>query len=293
MGLLCRLFKFTQSNTNHSGNGSVRRRSMTCPIRSAVRLKRILHLLALGGILWGGMPAAGAEKNDQWQLPPLQPQDAPYHTPLSGEGFHTEVFGREVDVEPWNNRSVSAWDLGVAVYEPPPEDSEYLPIGSLYFWRHPDAGHLLRARVSGVDNDIFWSRSPDSGPFEWVLTFTNYTVPVAQADLVDGKTLDSRELLWGDVRPGFGLGYRRQVAPGHQDNMLAVDLTFEPGYEFFDKGDKTENNYVVPKIPSTCGFTCRCAGTPSSVTSSVCRIADSPPAEILSRDIVLRGRTGG
>ncbi len=218
---------------------------MSCPIRSTLRLKVIL--LVLCGILLGGMPAAGAEENEQPQLPLLQSPHAPYHTPLSGEGFHTEVFGHEVDVEPWNRRSVSSWDLGVAVYEPKPEDSEFLPVGSLYFWRHPDAGHLLRARISVVDNSIFWSRSPEPGPFEWVLTFTNYTVPIAQAELVDGKTLDSHELLWGYVRPGFGFGYRRQVSPGHQDNMLAVDLTLEPGYQFFDKGDKTADNFVVPQ----------------------------------------------
>ncbi len=219
---------------------------MTSPVWSILCLKRILYLLTLAGIVLGGMPAAGAEENDHRQLPLLQPQGAPYHTPLSGEGFHTEVFGREVDVQPRNRRSVSAWDLGVAVYEPPPEDSEFIPVGDLYFWRHPDAGHLLRANVAGVYNDIFWSRSPGPGPLEWILTFNNYTVPVAQAELVDGKTFDSGELLWGYVRPGFGLGYRRQVAPGHQDNMAAVDLIIEPGYQFFDNGDKTSNNFVVP-----------------------------------------------
>ena len=195
-------------------------------------------------------PSAGAETAaaaGQEKLPLLQPPGIPYHTPRAGEGFRTVVFGREVSVPSQNRRSVSAWDLGVVINEPPPEHAQYLPVGALYFWRHPDADRLLRAEVAGVYNDIFLSRSQGDGPLEWVLTFNNFTVPFAQAELVDGEALDRRELLWGYVRPGFGLGYRRQVAPGHQDNMLAVDLLLEPGYMFFDDGDKTADNFVVPQ----------------------------------------------
>ncbi len=214
---------------------------------SRLRPQRIFHLLALAIILGASMSTAGAEQGGQQPLPLLHPQGTPYHTPLAGEGFRTEVFGREIRVAPRNRRSVSAFDLGVAVYEPPPEDAEFFPIGALYFWHHPDTDHLLRAEIAVISNAIFWSHSLGPGPFEWVLTFNNYTVPVAQGELVDGESLDSRELLWGYVRPGLGLGYRRQVPPGHEDNMLAVDLIFEPGYQFFDDGDKTAADFVVPE----------------------------------------------
>ncbi len=43
--------------------------------------------------------------------------------------------------------------------EPPPEHSQYLPFGALYFWRHPDAHRLLRAEAAVVYNDIFFSRA--------------------------------------------------------------------------------------------------------------------------------------
>jgi hypothetical protein len=84
------------------------------------------------------------------------------------------------------------------------------------------------------------------GPFEWVLTFNNFTLPMSQYELVDGKAVKDERLLWGYVRPGFGFGYRQKVSPGHQDNMLAVDLTIEPGFLIFGKDSKAASNFVVP-----------------------------------------------
>ena len=140
---------------------------------------------------------------------------------------------------PFDTRSISSWDLGIDLAEPPPEDSEFLPVGSLYFWRHPDSAHLLRADVSGVYDDIFRARrigaeNLHAGGVETVLTFTNFTLPVARAELADGRALKSKELLWGYVRAGFGVGYRRQVRPGSQDNMFAADLILEPGFLFYN-----------------------------------------------------------
>lgn len=181
------------------------------------------------------------------QLPWLPPAGTPYRTPRAGEGFRTRFFGHEITVQPQNRRSVSAWDLGAEINKPAPESSGVLPLGDLYFWRHPNDKYLLRADISGVENDIFYARSPRLlGPLEWVLTFTDSTIPFSQAELVDGKSLKAEELLWGYVRPGFGLGYRRQVSPGYQENMLALDLTFEPGFLFFAKGSKTADNFIVP-----------------------------------------------
>ena len=84
------------------------------------------------------------------------------------------------------------------------------------------------------------------GPFEWVLTFNNFTVPMSQYELVDGRAVKSERLIWGYVRPGIGFGYRQKVHPGHQDNMFAVDLTIEPGFLIFGKDSKADPNFVVP-----------------------------------------------
>ncbi len=193
------------------------------------------------------MIAAEAADIPGEQLPELN-REGTYHTPLAGEGFRTQVFGRDVVVHPRDRRFTAAWDLSLAFYEPGPQHSEVIPIGVLTFWQHPDDERLFRAQISGMYNEIFWGRTlPRFGPLEGVLTFENFNVPFAQAELVDGRAIDPEELVWGYVRPGFGLGYRRQVSPGHQDNMAAVDLTVEPGFLYFGKGSKTAQNFVVPQ----------------------------------------------
>ncbi len=167
---------------------------------------------------------------------------------LAGDrkGFRTDVFGSQVTIKPGNPRSVTAWELGVDISEPPPEGSEIIPFGDIYLWRHPDSRHLFRAELSGVWDDVFRA-GPGPGPFETVLTFNNFTIPFARSELVDGEELKTEELLWGYVRPGFGFGYRRQVYPGNQDNMLAADLMLEPGFLFFDRGSGTARNFIVPE----------------------------------------------
>ncbi|HTZ16871.1 MAG TPA: hypothetical protein VMB78_00370 [Dissulfurispiraceae bacterium] len=189
-------------------------------------------------------PAMPLDSNSQ--LP--EQKGTAYRTPRAGEGFTTVVFGREITVKPSDRRSVTALDLGVAFYKPLPEDNQFIPMGSLYLWHHPNDQSLLRADIALVYNDIFWAgSSPHLGPLEWVLTFNSFTLPVAQREFVDGRTIKSEELKWGYVRPGFGLGYRTKVAPGHQDNMYAVDLIIEPGFLYFAKGSKTAGNFAVPE----------------------------------------------
>ncbi len=168
------------------------------------------------------------------------------------------MFGRQIVIAPFDTRSISSWDAGLDMAGPPPEGNEFMPFGSLYFWRHPDSAHLFRADISGVYDDIFWARrinvkqnqkkpSLRGGGMEAVLTFSNFTLPLARAELVDGRELKSEELLWGYVRAGFGVGYRRQLRPGQQDNMFAADLTLEPGFLYFGRGSDTGAGFEVPE----------------------------------------------
>lgn len=191
-------------------------------------------------------PSNATAQGASGQLPDLS--QTPYHTPLAGEGFRARLFGKEIVVPPLDRRSISSWDLGLAGYWPSPEDSGALPFGSLYFWRHPDDETLFRAEVAGVYDDVFFARStPTIAPFEGVLTLTNFTLPTARKELIDGKALDREALVWGEAHLGFGIGLRRQVAPGHEDNMLAIDLTAEPGYLYFSSSSDTAENFVVPR----------------------------------------------
>ena len=198
------------------------------------------------GAAWAAEEPASAVQDEQ--LPLLTPDSPEYRTPRAGEGFRTTLFGHQTTVRPSDRRSVSAWDFGVDVNLPPPDNRGVLPIGAVYLWRHRNDGTLFRADLAGVYDDVFFARAfSEPGSFEWVLTFRNYTLPFAQSELVDGEAVKTQELLWGEVRPGFGVGYRRQVSPGHQDNMLAMNLTLEPGYLFFAKGARTAADFVVPQ----------------------------------------------
>ncbi len=182
------------------------------------------------------------------QLPLLHPDSPDYRTPREGEGFRAVVFGREITVNPRSGRSDSSLDIGAALYKPLPENRQVVPFGAIYLWRHPDDEDLFRATIAGVYNDIFWAHASKSlEPFELVATFNSYTLPFAQYELVDGRSAKSEELIWGYVRPGLGLGYRRTVSPGHQDNMMAIDAIVEPSYLFFGKGSKAAGNFVVPE----------------------------------------------
>lgn len=231
---------------------------MELPWQCYLPQTRLLHLLFLclviiGTLLGSRTAIAHAEGDTSTALqntlqPLLSPDNPSYRTPRAGEGFRTELLGREISVQPDNRRSVNALDFGAQINIPGADNEGVIPFGALYLWRHPDDQSLFRADLVGVYNDIFWAVShPDMGHFEWVLTFGNYTLPFAQYELVDGNAVKSEALTWGYVRSGFGFGYRQKVYPGHQDNMLAVDLTIEPGYLFFIKSSKAAANFILPQ----------------------------------------------
>ncbi|MBI4606568.1 MAG: hypothetical protein HY721_31790 [Planctomycetes bacterium] len=181
-------------------------------------------------------------------LPPLEQPGKDYRTPLAGEGFRTEVLGREVAVQPRDRSSVTAWDAGAAAVAPGVAEGEALPFASLYLWRRPDEDTLLRAVVVGVYNEVLFAKSAQPfRPLEGILTLNSFTVPAAQAEYVDGLRSDDEELYWGYVRPGFGVGYRQDLdEPGQNDNMLAFSVIAEPGFLYFDGAHEAARDFVEP-----------------------------------------------
>jgi hypothetical protein len=193
----------------------------------------------------------GKEEPPEKKRPPLrnlQEEGKEYHTPRAGEGFRTEVFGHLVEEQPRDRRRISAWDLGMAAVAPGVPGEEITPFFSTFFWRHPDDLTFLRAVVLGVYDEIYYAKSAEKiKPLEAVVTFDNYTVPIARREVIDGVRRKDEELSWGYARAGFGLGLRKQLEhPGHNDNMAAVALTFEPGYLYFDDGRKSAPGFVQP-----------------------------------------------
>lgn len=199
------------------------------------------HLALAVSLLSAGLSA-------QQEAPPklrdLDAPDAPYRTPRSGEGVRASLFGSEVEVAPRDRRAVRAWQVGVASAEGA-DDSEAVPLASLYVWGHPDDRHLVRASLVGVYDQVLLAATSADGR-DAVLTFENYTLPWATGELVDGQVDDREQLVWGYVRLGAGFGHRSAVAPFGQENQLASDLLVEPGMLYFGRGDRTDAGYQVP-----------------------------------------------
>ena len=169
-----------------------------------------------------------------------------HETPIAGKEFHTTFAGEKIDIPPENRRSVTAWDVGIAV-TPQLSKNEFLPLGSIYVWRRPSERHFLRAIIAGVFNDVFYSYSPENaGPLQYVATFENFTVPFDQAEFIDGDRIEQEELTWGYVRFGAGLGVQDQIGP-YQDNIRSASLTVEPGYYLFSRGNSVANDFVTPQ----------------------------------------------
>ena len=181
-------------------------------------------------------------------LPFLTPEQTVEQPQLAGQGFRTTVFGEDITVPSIDRRLVNAWVAGIQFNNPRPSSREFEPVASLYFWRHPENNNsLLHADIAIFFNNIFYAEKfAEESAMEWVLTFENYTIPSASNEIIDGEKELKEEIYWGYVRPGFGLGLRKQVAPGHQDNMMALDWTIEPGFLYFGKNSETAGNFVLP-----------------------------------------------
>lgn len=163
--------------------------------------------------------------------------------PMAGEAARLRVHGEDINIPAQDQRHVNAWDLGVAA-TPAVSEDELVPLVSLYFLRHPDDRHLLRATVAGAYNDFYYAASPGPG-WEGIFTFENFTVPSTQREYIDGEARRREELRWGYVRAGLGTGRRWQVGPEH-DNQALLSAIIEPGYLYFGAGRKDADNFSTP-----------------------------------------------
>lgn len=168
----------------------------------------------------------------------------PDRTLRAGDAFRAPLFGSIIERPGRSRRDVAAWDLGAA-NSPGLDDGDTLPLATVYLWQHPDDGRLFRALLNGVANELLYAEAIDGGGAEWVAAFESLSWPGATGEWVDGQIDDREELAWGYVRPGLGLGWRRQVGPA-QDNMVAADLIGEVGALYFGRGDATAATFDTP-----------------------------------------------
>ncbi|MGH7233430.1 MAG: hypothetical protein ACREJU_19020 [Nitrospiraceae bacterium] len=171
-----------------------------------------------------------------------------YRTPLAGEAYHTELWGKPVDVEPRDRRRVTAANFGVQWIPNGPSFYEVLPFGALYVWRNwDDDKRRLRGTFSGFVNDVnFNIGSKSLKGWEAVLTLDNIIIPVGRSEYVEGQRISQVDLEWNQIYAGIGIGYRRFLAPGHQDNTLEISLTYEPGFIWFKRTSDTASQFGTP-----------------------------------------------
>ncbi len=175
------------------------------------------------------------------------PEELLRRSPPPGEGFKTRFFGREVVVPGYDRRKLNAWMAGISFNFPEPASRTVEPAAALYFWRHPSDRKLFYGQISGLFNQLFFAKKPWEGkPWEWVTTFESFTIPFEIEELADGHPDRKERLAWGYVRPGLGIGYRKQTPPGFNDNMAALDLIVEPGWLYFGRYNKHER-FVKPR----------------------------------------------
>lgn len=186
---------------------------------------RIFRLIWLGLVLLTVRVGADTESC----LTPEQIADQP---PPAGGRVCTYLFRQRLTIPVADRRHIRAWFLGANYNFPAPSERRVEPFASLYFWEQPDDDRLFWGDVALLYNNLFFAQK-FHGDFEWVTAFENFTVPFQQNEIVDGRKQRREEILWGYVRPGIGLGWRRKMAPFYPDNMQAVSLLVQPGYLYF------------------------------------------------------------
>jgi len=167
-------------------------------------------------------------------------------TTLAGETFHAELFGLPIDVPERNRRHITAIDVGMQLIPSGPIQLSVLPFGSLFVWHNWDT-QRFRGTFAGIVNDVRYDLAPRSWDgWEAVFTFNNFIAPLGRSEYVEGQRIQDVEIQWNYVYAGLGIGYRKVLPPGHQDNALEISLTYEPGYRWFQRTKHTAPGFILP-----------------------------------------------
>ncbi len=154
----------------------------------------------------------------------LSAQDA--RTPRAGEAWTETVFGKTISAAARDRTSVTAIVLSAQWIPGGLEQRVLVPSGGLFFWRNrQDGAERLRADIAVLANDARYNRRLVPSGLEAALTFENVTLPFARSEYVEGRRVAAEELKWNFVRAGAGIGYRRTLSPGRQDNAFEAALT--------------------------------------------------------------------
>ena len=164
-------------------------------------------------------------------------------TPLAGEAYKTELFGRTIEIPARNRENDRAITLGVNFYTPELGGDLVDPIAALYY-RHRWEKWWTRDIIGLFVNEMDAARS--FGHFQLLGHFENNTVPVADTEIQNGKEVKASSVLWGTFSGWIGAGIRFPIAPFQADNDLRIQLFYHAGY-FYDK--RTSDTGADVRLP--------------------------------------------
>ncbi|MDQ2971107.1 MAG: hypothetical protein M3R34_08205 [Acidobacteriota bacterium] len=168
-------------------------------------------------------------------------------TPRAGEAYSGTVFGRLISAPALDRRVVTDVNLSIDVIPDALEKRRFVPTGGVLLWRNRGEEHgRLRAVLSGLYDDVRWDAAP-AGRRGLALTFFNETLPWDRSEYVQAVRVSGADLQRYQVRAGAGVGWRRAIAPGNQDNAVEIGLTLEPGALFFSSGTRTSPDFQIPR----------------------------------------------
>jgi hypothetical protein len=170
-------------------------------------------------------------------------------SPRAGEAFSGTFLGLPIEIHARDRRTVTYLAAGLLSVAQGPEDHRNAPAGELFLWRNRrDGRELFRAEIAIIANNVRYNRALFEGDreIEAVFTLEGSTLPWGFSDSVEGMRDAAAEVKTRSYRGGVGLGFRRPIAPGLQDNFVEASLTYEPGYLSFRRTDETAANFVLP-----------------------------------------------
>ena len=218
----------------------------------ARRITLLLSTTVAATLIGSGWPALGAAYAAQRADAPNPPQESAdaahndsseYHTPLAGEPFHSDVFGKSIDIPARDRGDVTALMLGGVLYTPKEGDTYVTPIGALYLKRMWEKSRT-RDVISLFVNELEYDRS--FGHIELVSRFANNTIPIGQREVVNNREIPASDVVWGTAVASLGPGLRYRVSPFQVDNDLRLQLLGRVGYFYAHRTSVTGPDQVLP-----------------------------------------------
>jgi hypothetical protein len=166
-----------------------------------------------------------------------------YHTPMAGEPYRIQAFGRVIDIPARDRDSYTALSLGAEVYHPRLGSQDFQPIAALYV-RHRWDDIRFRGIFSIFVNELDISQT--YGSMQLLGHLDNDTVPFASYEIVNGQEVDSTAIIGGNVNGRLGAGLRLPVYPFQADNDFRMQVFYQLGYLYSQRTSDTGQNVVLP-----------------------------------------------